>query len=449
MYSYWKGTSILLIIIMLMTVTASADPGKIKLSLNDALQKAKENNYDIKIAESEVNAMQADFNSSLAVFLPQITLSETFINTNDPLNSFGLKLKQEIVTQFDFNPMLLNDPGNIKNFNTKLEVKQPLINLDGFWGRSAAADGLSAVKFKKERTENYMIFMVKMNYFQVSLMQKSLQVVKEALKTAEANQKLIKDYFDEGLITKADYLMAEVFVSNLESQKAEVESRFKNTGNNLKHLLGIKENIDIEPTDTLSFSEMNQQDFTVNSFLENRSDLLAYSYKVDAMSKKHTMNWLKLFPRLNAFGSYEYNDTKAFGTGANNWMIGLNLQWNLFNGFQNIASIQKSKAELKQAKIELAKAKSQGKNEIESAVRDINTASKKLQLAETSVDQSDESLRIIKDRYAKGLEKTTDLLNAETTASNSKLNYLKTLFFYNVSLFKLELMIEQKLIENN
>jgi outer membrane protein TolC len=30
------------------------------------------------------------------------------------------------------------------------------------------------------------------------------------------------------MITKADYLMAEVFVSNLESQKAEVESQYKN-----------------------------------------------------------------------------------------------------------------------------------------------------------------------------------------------------------------------------
>jgi hypothetical protein len=162
MSDYWKYTIIILTTLILMFFDASANSGKLKLSLHDALQKAKENNYDIKLAESEVNAMQADFNSSLAVFLPQITLSETFIKTNDPLNSFGLKLKQEIVTQFDFNPMLLNDPGNIKNFNTKLEVKQPLINLDGFWGRAAAGDGLSAMKFKKERTENYMTFMVKM-----------------------------------------------------------------------------------------------------------------------------------------------------------------------------------------------------------------------------------------------------------------------------------------------
>jgi outer membrane protein TolC len=445
MYNHGKRMPILMIMMLMIFMNLSAQQGKIKLTLNEALERAKKNNYEIKLAESEVDAMQADFNSSLAVFLPQITLSETFVRTNDPLNTFGLKLKQEIVSQMDFNPALLNDPDAIKNFNTKLEVKQPLINLDGFWGRAAAADGLSALQFKKERTENYMDFMVKMNYYQVSLMSKSLKVVSEALETAKANRKLIKDYYDEGMITKADYLMAEVFVSNLESQKTEVESQFKNAGDNLKHLLGIEDNTQIVTVDTLSFSKASELNFSTTSILAKRSDLMAYTYKVDAMNKKHTMNWMKFLPRLNAFGSYEYNDTEVFGTNANNWMVGLNLQWNVFNGFQNIASIQKSKAELNYAELELAKAKSQGKNEIDAAVRDLETAAKKISLAETSEEQSEESLRIIKDRYAKGLEKTTDLLNAETAASGARLNYLKTLFFYNVSLFKVELMIEEKI----
>jgi hypothetical protein len=41
---------------------------------------------------------------------------------------------------------------------------------------------------------------------------------------------------------------------------------------------------------------------------------MAYTYKVDAMSKKHTMNWMKFFRDLMHFGSFEYNDTEVFGT---------------------------------------------------------------------------------------------------------------------------------------
>lgn len=436
-------------IYFLITTLLIAQNSEIKISLNDALQKVKENNFEIRLAQSEVDAAKADFNKSLAALLPQIILSETFIRTNDPLNSFGLKLKQEIVTQFDFNPALLNDPGEINNFNTKLEIKQPLINLDGFYGRAAAADGLAARKFKKQRTEKYMEFMTKMTYHQLNLLHESQSVVNEALQTANASRKLIKDYYDEGLITKADYLMAEVFVSNLESQQAEVIAELHKTSNGFKQLIGIEQDGLVVPSDALTYSSIDG-DFEGNDkSINNRSDILAYSNKLSAMSNAKKMNWMKLLPRLNAFGSYEYNDDELFGTGANNWMLGVNLQWNIFNGFQNIADIQKSTAEYNSAKVEYEKALSSGKNEIDASLKDLETARKKLKVAETSVAQSEESLKIIKDRYTQGLEKTTDLLNAETAASEAKLNYIKALFFYNVAIYKVELMLEQKVLENN
>ena len=35
--------------------------------------------------------------------------------------AFGSKLNQEILTASDFNPALLNDPGQIQNFATELK----------------------------------------------------------------------------------------------------------------------------------------------------------------------------------------------------------------------------------------------------------------------------------------------------------------------------------------
>jgi outer membrane protein TolC len=97
----------------------------------------------------------------------------------------------------------------------------------------------------------------------------------------------------------------------------------------------------------------------------------------------------------------------------------------------------------------MQKAESNALNEIKTARRDLETARKNLVLANNIVDQSNESLRIIKDRYGKGLEKTTDLLNAETAFASARLKYLEMLFFYNVSLFKLELMNETTTAKKN
>lgn len=447
MFLNMKSISVLLFGFMLFFTTISAQD-KIELSLDETLKLAGENNFDILSAEAEVDAMRADKSKSLSVFLPSITLSETFVRTNDPLNAFGLKLKQEIVSQFDFNPALLNDPDEINNFNTKAEIQQPLINIDGYFGRAAAGSGLSALKHKQKRTENYISFMVKMSYYELILQRESLNVIEQSLEAAKANRKLIKDYYDEGLVTKADYLNTEVHVSNLESQRLEAINSAESANDQLLLLLGLEGDKEIIPIDTLSKPSVVGIDYNRKEAVNNRSDIQARLYRIESLKMMKKSNWSKFLPRLNAFGSYEFNDKNIFGTSAENWMVGLNLQWNVFNGFKNIAGIQKSSAEIKMAEAEYSKAKIEGIKDVEEAFRSMETAEKKLLLAETAVDQSDESLRIINDRYSKGLEKTSDLLNAETSASASKLTYLKSLFFYNVSLFKIELMLEKKVLSN-
>ncbi|PIW70124.1 MAG: hypothetical protein COW08_03505 [Ignavibacteriales bacterium CG12_big_fil_rev_8_21_14_0_65_30_8] len=449
MFLKWKSIKFAIISLLLITINLKAqDAESIKMSLTDALQLAKEKNFELKLAQAEVDKMSADKNKSLSVFLPQITVSETFTRTNDPLNVFAFKLKQQIITTADFNPAILNNPNEKYNFNTRIDINQPLINLDGFFGRAAAADGLSAMKYKRTRTENYISFMVKMNYYKLVLNNINVEILKKELENAESIRRITKNYYNEGLITKADYLMIEVYVSNVKSQLVEAKNNLEKTNDDLRLALGIESEKNIIPTDTLKLQNFDNLSFETKSIIENRSDMLAYKNKVSSLEKMNKMNWMKLVPRLNAFGSYEYNDTKFWGSKSNNWMVGINIQWNIFNGFQNIASIQKSKAELDIAETDYSKAKLSGINEINSSLRDLNATKAKLELAKSAVLQSEEAMRIINNRYNKGLEKTIDLVNAETNALNNKLNYWKTLYYYNVSVFKAELMLEKKLITN-
>jgi hypothetical protein len=52
--------------------------------------------------------------------------------------AFGSKLNQATITASDFNPEILNNPDRTTNFATKIEVLQPIINVDGLYGRQAA-----------------------------------------------------------------------------------------------------------------------------------------------------------------------------------------------------------------------------------------------------------------------------------------------------------------------
>ncbi len=436
---------ILLILLFFAGQIIHAQENVIELSIDEALQLAKENNHEIKLAQTEVDKMAGDYNSSLSVFLPSITLSETFVKTNDPLSSFGFKLKQEIVTQADFNPTLLNDPPEIENFTTKFEVTQPLINVDGFFGRAAAADGLSAMENKLKRTKEYVVFMIKQNYYQLILAQKSINVINKSLEAVQKHYSTSKDFYDEGIINKSDLLMVDVMLNDVKKKLLEAENNYKTANDNLKFLLGVEKDGLIKPTDNLSKVSVGEVGLNINEVNDKRSDMLAMKYRISSLEKMSTMNKFKFLPRLNAFGSFEYNDSELFGSNADSWMIGLNLQWNIFNGFKNVAEIQKSNADLDNAKIQYNKIADKNKIEIESAMRNLKTMEQTVELADKAKEQSKESLKIIKDRYEEGLERTSDLLTAEAKQFESSLNHLNAVYGYNVSVFHLELLLEQNL----
>lgn len=434
-----------LVMTLLLSTRLHAIPFAIgELSLSDALKKADEQNFDIRLMETEVQISRADLNRTYSLFLPQITLSETYVATNDPLNVFGIKLKQELVTASDFNPLLLNDPKTIKNFTTKVEIQQPLLNLDGFFGRGAAAAGHKATEEKRKRTIEYIHFEVKKTYYQLVLAKASLKVIDQSVTAIKAFRDQAKNYYDQGMIHRSDLLMAEVQLLDVESKKIEAANQLNDASERLHFLMGVRESSEIIPSDTLQLSASESTYSNIPVASDNRSDMRAMRYGISAMEKMHSTNLFKLAPTLNAFGSYELNEKNLFGTKGKNWMAGIMLKWEIFKGWDNIGSIQKSAAQLRNAKINYDKARQNNFIEMDAALRNLTVMRKKTEISNQSVQQAEESMRIIADRYAKGMEKTSDLLMAEATYSKARLNYLQALFGYNINLFLLDLLFEQK-----
>lgn len=449
------GISVLLMV-LLPTLAISAE--QMELSLEEAIDMALERNHEILLVQSEVDMIKGDAAKANAVFLPQVTLSEMYAKTNDPLNAFGFKLKQEIVTAGDFFDMQamsqgmfdttpLNQPDDVENFTTKIEVKQPLINFDGFMGKMAAQTGVKAMNYKKDRVENYVTFMLKQVYYGLILARQSEAVINKAIEAATSNRDMAQQYFDEGYINKSDLLMAEVYVLKMKSKKAEIQNQIADAHNNLKFMLDINDGREIVPTDTLSIVDYNDPNYNLEEVNKSRSDMLAMKYRVKSLEKMVQMNYFKFLPRLNAFGSFEYNDQDAFGQDADSWMVGAMVSWDIFKGFSQIGDIKKAKAELRTAKVDYNKAASKNRVEIESALSALKTAQVMVELSEQSVAQTEEAYRIVSDRYEQGLEKTADLLIAEASMSGAKLERLKSLYDFNVAVFKLELLLEENITQ--
>lgn len=412
----------------------------ILITKSDVISKVKENNNTIKISQQDALAAKGDFNQTNAVFLPNITASHTGISTTNPLMAFGSKLNQEILTQADFNPALLNDPSTTRNFATKIEIQQPLFNLDGMFQRKAAKSKMDAMSLKTERTIDYLAFEVEKAYMQLQLAYKGVIVLEKALIAANENKKMADNSFKQGFLQRADVLNVEVRVTEVKNQLQTAKSNVQNASNYISFLMNDKNYVVYKPIDDLTVANFKVEDKTVS---ENRADIKAMqlaSKAYEAMNKADKMAFL---PRLNAFGSYEMYDNKVFQGDANGYLIGAQLSWDIFKGSKRFGKSQKSKAEFEKSKLEYNQYVSKSNLEFNKVKRQLVDAKNRLDLTNLAVEQSEESLRIRKNRFKEGLEKTSDLLIAETKYAQKQLEYYQTIFEYNYTQRYLEFLTKE------
>ncbi|WP_271855926.1 TolC family protein [Patiriisocius marinus] len=407
----------------------------------DVLLKVIESNTSIKISEQEFIEARADYRQTNAVFLPNITASHTGITTTNPLMAFGSKLNQEVLTQNDFNPALLNDPTHTENFATKFEIQQPLINLDGVFQRKAAKSKMEAMSLKQVRTSDYLALEVDKAYMQLQLAYKGVDVLEKALATTLENKKLTDNSFKQGYLQRVDVLNMEVRVTDVQNQLQTAKSNVQNASDYLSFLMNDKAYVMYKPSDTLAINTFEVS--TNKGVSENRSDIKAMELASNAYEAINKADKMAFLPRLNAFGSYELYDDQVFQGNANGYLLGAQLSWDVFQGSKRFGKAQKSKAEFQKSKLEYEQYVSKSNLEMNRAKRSLIDAENKLKMNRLALEQSKESLRIRENRFKEGLEKTSDLLLAETQYAQKQLEYYQTIFEYNYAQAYLEYLTKE------
>ncbi len=402
----------------------------LKIYKQDVLAKINDQNLQIKIAEKNYQSAKADYRQSNALFLPNITASHTAMATTNPLMAFGSKLNQEILTMADFNPALLNDPTYTRNYATKIEVQQPLINVDGLFERKAAKAKMQAYELQTERTKEYLQLEVSKAYMQLQLAYKAVKVLEKANQTAQGNLKMVENYFSNGMLQKTDLLNVQVRVGEIANQLQYAKSNVQNASDYLKFLLNEDgKNIIYKPSEELA----NTIDVVTLSetFSSSRKDIQAMEKSTEAYQKMYQSSKYSFLPRLNAFGSYELYDREILKGTANGYLIGAQLSWNVFDGFKNIGKMQKAKAEFGKADTEKQQYIAQSQLELDKTNRQLKDAENKVNLSKLAFQQAQEAYRIRENRFKQGLEKTTDLLMSETLQAQKELEHLQAIFEYN------------------
>ncbi|MAP55098.1 TolC family protein [Altibacter sp.] len=424
------------VLIALLPAIISAQQA-VPISKAEVMEKVMQQNNELKIGAQQVLAAKGDYRQTNAVFLPTINASHSGMTTTNPLMAFGFRLNQELVTQADFDPNNLNDPSQINLFATKVEMQQPLINIDGIFQRKAAKASWEATRMQLARTADYLWLETEKAYMQLQLAYKSVAVLEIALEAANENLRLANNRFKQGYLHQSDVLAVQVRVSEVENQLQYAKSNVLNASEYLGVLMNEEIFGVLDPIDSLRVvSELN----TAETISNSRADIQAMEFAAEAYKQNYKADKMTFLPRLNAFGSYELYDDQIFQADANGYLFGAALTWNLFEGSKRFGKIEKSKAEFNKANLALEQYRAESQMELNKARRMFLDAQNSLKLTELALEQSKEALRIRTNRFKEGLEKTTDLLMAETQYSQKQLEYFNIVFQHNYALAYLQFL---------
>lgn len=434
-------------------VMAWADTGPPVLKMSEAIAVALQHNPQVQAARHQVDAAIAQVTQARSGLLPQLDASETFSRTNSPLQAFGTKLNQGEITSADFIPDRLNNPSSINNFSTALTLTWSLFDGGQTWiGWQQARQNEQAGRLALKRSRQAVIAQTAITYEGCLLARENLDVVHQALDTARAHLKVVQDRERSGLAVKSDVLRAEVRIADLEQQSFQAESQVRVALARLGAVMGrpgqVSEGTRLETPSEPRPPDLGNLEEWIRKAMDKRPDLEQLTIQQEIARKGVARARAGHYPTLALRGSYE-NNTEAFKDSKDNYTIGAVLQINLFSG-------QRISAKVAEASAVLAKIESM-RNGLQLSVRvdtqqayyQARSAWQSIQVAQTSVRQAQESMRIVTNRYKNGLLALVSLLDAQVALQEAQTRHFKALHDYEVARISLDLasgVIDQSLV---
>ena len=413
------------------------------LALSDAIETALAQNPEVNAARFEVDAASARITQARSGMLPELSVSESYNRTTSPLWVFGTRLNQSAITAQDFNPERLNDPDAIDNFKTALSLSWNVFDGGQTWiGTQQARENREAGQLALARKEQEIIGRTAATYIGCLLAEENRKVVEHSLKTAQAQLKVTEDRERSGLAVKSDVLRANVRISDLIQQKLQAESRIKISLAALGSIMGnpeaVPETVRLEGSFQKCVPTRGNLEEWIQKALEQRPDLKQLKIQEEVAGRQVKRERAARYPSLFLQGNYEVN-SEDFSDNADHYTVGAAMELKLYSGHRISGRTAEARAVLSRIKAMRYGMELAVRMETQKAFYDAQSSWQSIEVAQTAVNQAEESLRIIFNRYTNGLLAMVSLLDAQTALQQAQTQHFKAMHDYKVARISLAL----------
>lgn len=394
------------------------------LTLRQAIEKALGENPAVKAGVA--GSLEAKANASLAriQLLPQINFAEDISRGNDPVYVFGSKLRQQRFTVADFDLNSLNRPTPIGNFATRFSGSWTAF--DSFKTQKSihSADLMrKSADFSAKAVNQRVVLDVVQAYQSVLYGERQVDIAQHEFDTAQALLSSVEDHVKAGLAVESDRMSANVNVADRKQGLIAAQGELEIAWAQLRVAMGTPDlqAEKLQPIEPRDFPQ-SSLDQELQTAAKTRADLAALTDAQSAQASAVSAAKWSYGPRVSAYGNAEQDRPTFAGTAGNNWVAGVQVSIDVVP-FSKHAQLAHENAVKSRVDAQIAAYQQQVRLQVSQAHIQRHTAQLSLETARAAIDQANESLRILRNRYGAGLATMTDLLRAEDAERQSQTNY--------------------------
>jgi outer membrane protein TolC len=279
-------------------------------------------------------------------------------------------------------------------------------------GNKLAKVGEDVSRLQLQLSENEVEKQTEQYYWQ-------LVSLKEKMKTIEAVQALLADIYKDvdvavraGVAMRNDLLQVQLRQNDVESQKLKVQNGISIVSLLLAQYCGLhneKFSVERGAFSDSSFIQVIKQD--CDEALLGTTEFQLLNKQVEATNLQHKMEIGKNLPTVGVGAGYNYHN--LLDNNHSFAMVFATVSVPISDWWGGSHAIKRKKIEQQKAEEQLADNSELLKIRMQNAWNNVEESHQQLQIAQRSIEQSEENLRLNRDYYRAGTSKMSDLLEAQ------------------------------------
>lgn len=400
--------------------SASAQP-KV-LSLEDALQSAREHQPQLRAAHAQTREASARVGEARAAYLPRVDAQAQY---------------QRSTTNFLLSPMLVHTPLT-KNYQADNQlglgstVNYYLFGVTASqllydFGRAPALvekaeAGVDSSHAEARAVSQTVDLNVRVAYFGALAARELVRVGEETVRNQQGHVDQIRRFVSGGQRTRFDLSSAELNLANAEFALVRARNALVLAKIRLSTALGSDGPTDydlLEPKAWAPGMEGAPADSLARRAEAGRPELARVDAQLRAQRAAGRAARAGYLPTFGAVGSVAGAKVEGFDAGYD-WYVGVGLNWNLFAGMLTTRQSQEADAGADAAMAQREVTRQAIRAEIQEQLVAISDAQQRQSVSERAVATAAERLRLAEDRLQAGAGDALDLDDAQITLANAR-----------------------------